>query len=247
MSTLVSIVLANISLSFVSMSGLVALLAVAKKNFDRYIFLLVSISAGTLLGGAFLHLLPEAAETQTGVTPFAVTLAAYIGFFLLEKLIHYRHCHTDHCDEHQSFGYINLVGDGIHNFIDGIIIAAAFLTDVHLGWVTTFAVLLHEIPQEVGDLGVLLHSGFSRQRAIVANLGISLASLVGGVFAYVFASYAGMVAEQLLPVAAGSFLYLASSDLIPEIRKENHQGRFAVSLLFVCIGIGIMAIFTLFE
>jgi zinc and cadmium transporter len=247
MQILTAIILANLSMSLISVTGLLGLLRLSKHRIEQNIYLLVSLSAGTLLGGAFLHLLPEAAEVTPGIQPFAVTLISFIGFFILEKIIHYRHCHTDGCDEHGSFGYINLVGDAIHNFIDGVIVAAAFLTDMRLGVVTTLAVLLHEIPQEVGDMGVLLHAGFSKRRAVWSNLLVSLTALLGGIVGYMFAGYAEVVSQYLLPVAAGSFLYLASSDLLPEIRKEEHSGRFTVSVLFVCIGIALMALFTVFE
>jgi len=247
MHTLVAIVLANLSMSIVSVLGLVGLLAVTKQRIEKYLYIIVSLSAGTLLGGAFLHLLPESVEVMDGSTPFAITLVSFVGFFILEKVIHFRHCHTEGCDDHMSFGYINLVGDGVHNFIDGVIIAGAFMTDLRLGVVTTIAVLLHEIPQEVGDMGVLLHSGFSKSKAIWSNLFISLTALLGGIFGYVFAAHALVATEYLLPVAAGSFLYLASSDLLPELRKEDHSGRFMVSVIFVSIGIALMALFTLLE
>ncbi len=247
MSTLFAIALANISMSVISIAALLGLLALKKGFIERNLYVLVSLSAGTLLGGAFLHLLPEAAESLPGGMPFAITLIAFIGFFILEKVIHYRHCHMDGCNDHEAFGTINLVGDGIHNFIDGVIIAGAFLTDYRLGIVTTLAVILHEIPQELGDMGVLLHAGFSRSRAVWCNLLISLTALVGGMFGYVFAATAQTAAEYLLPVAAGSFLYLASSDLLPELRKEDDKNRFIISVFFVCVGVMIMALFSLVE
>ena len=156
---------------------------------------LVSFATGALLGAAFLGLLPHALasvnSSDTHVIPMAVLLGLLV-FFVLEKLVLWRHCHADHCEVHApdqqsrdySTGTMILIGDSLHNFLDGILIAAAFLTDIHLGVVTSLAVVAHEIPQEVGDFAVLLHSGFSRSRAFLYNILTSLTTVIGGVLAY---------------------------------------------------------------
>ena len=179
---------------------------------------LVSFATGALLGAALLGLLPHAlaaaGPADMHVIPMAVLLGL-LGFFLLEKLVLWRHCHADHCEVHapetghrqQSAGTLILIGDGLHNFLDGMLIAGAFLTDIHLGVVTSIAVAAHEIPQEVGDFAVLLHSGYSRGRAFLYNVLSSATTVIGGVLAY----YALQDLEPLLPyvlaVAASSFIY----------------------------------------
>ncbi|MBP9819237.1 ZIP family metal transporter [Candidatus Woesebacteria bacterium] len=247
MNVLALIILANGFLSLVSAVGIWTIAHINRRSLHSpNLKAFISLSAGTLLGGAFLHLLPEASEAVEGIQPFLLTLLAFLGFFVIEKIIHWRHCHTDSCPEH-SVGYVNLMGDGLHNFIDGVIIAGAFMTDVKIGIITTIAVALHEIPQEIGDMGVLLHAGFSRKTALLANVSISLTALLGGIFGYFFISLADTAVAYLLPLAAGNFLYLASSDLLPEIRKEDHKHRFGISMAFVMLGVAIMAVFTLLE
>jgi len=213
---------------------------------------LVSFATGTLLGAAFLGLLPHAmaaVHTQdTHVIPMAVLLGL-LGFFLLEKLVLWRHCHEDHCEVHapdgntrkSTTGTLILIGDGLHNFLDGILIAGAFLTDIHLGVVTSMAVAAHEIPQEVGDFAVLLHSGFSRGRAFFYNVLSSLTTVIGGILAYVALQDLEQVLPYVLAVAASSFIYIAVADLIPTLHqrvagKESFQQ-------IILIGIGIMLIY----
>jgi zinc and cadmium transporter len=213
---------------------------------------LVSFATGTLLGAAFLGLLPHAmaaVHTQdTHVIPMAVLLGL-LGFFLLEKLVLWRHCHEDHCEVHapdgntrkSTTGTLILIGDGLHNFLDGILIAGAFLTDIHLGVVTSMAVAAHEIPQEVGDFAVLLHSGFSRGRAFFYNVLSSLTTVIGGILAYVALQDLEHVLPYVLAVAASSFIYIAVADLIPTLHqrvagKESFQQ-------IILIGIGIMLIY----
>jgi len=154
MDTLFNIVIATFLISLGALVG-VFTLAMNEKKLEKILLFLVSLSAGALMGGAFLHLLPEAAEKIEDGSIFGIVLLAFVFFFLVEKLLHWRHCHKEHCDVH-TFGYMNLFGDVVHNFIDGLIISAAFITDVRLGIVTYLAIALHEIPQEIGDFGVLL-------------------------------------------------------------------------------------------
>lgn len=210
-----------------------------KRSLDKITVFLVSLSAGSLMGGAFLHLLPEASEMLDINSLFGVFLASFAGFFLIEKLLHWRHCHKENCSIH-SFGYMNLVGDSIHNFIDGLVIASTFMVDFSLGAATTMAVAIHEIPQEIGDYGVLIHSGFEKKKALFVNYAVALAVVFGGIVGYFSLSYLGSVLPYLLPFAAGGFVYIAASDLMPEIRKETGFKKSMASFLVFVLGILLM-------
>ena len=214
---------------------------------------LVSFATGTLLGAAFLGLLPHALDSVAGtdvhVIPTAVLLGL-LGFFMLEKLVLWRHCHADHCEVHapdqqrldHSTGAMILVGDGLHNFLDGILIAGAFLTDIHLGVVTSVAVAAHEIPQEVGDFAVLLYSGFTRGRAFLYNILTSLTTVIGGVLAYFTLQQMQAALPFVLAIAASSFIYIAVADLIPTLhRRVEGSATFQQAAL---IAAGILLIYS---
>jgi zinc and cadmium transporter len=213
---------------------------------------LVSFATGALLGAALLGLLPHAlnspAITDLHVIPMAVLLGL-LGFFLLEKLVLWRHCHVDHCEVHapedsarkRSTGTLILIGDGLHNFLDGILIAGAFLTDIHLGVVTSLAVAAHEIPQEVGDFAVLLHSGFRRGRAFLYNILASLTTVVGGLLAYFALQDMEAVLPYVLAVAASSFIYIAVADLIPTLH-ERVDARAALQQMVLIVA-GVVVIY----
>lgn len=214
---------------------------------------LVSFATGALLGAAFLGLLPHAldavGDADVHVIPMAVLLGL-LGFFLLEKLVIWRHCHEDHCEVHapedngrqHSTGVMILFGDGLHNFLDGVLIAGAFLTDVHLGIVTSLAVAAHEIPQEVGDFAILLHSGFSRGRAFFYNVLASLTTVVGGVLAYFTLQQVEAAIPFVLAVAASSFIYIAVADLIPTLHQRI-EGRATIQQV-VLIAVGVFVIYS---
>jgi zinc and cadmium transporter len=209
---------------------------------------LVSFATGALLGAAFLGLLPHALaavdSSDTHVIPMAV-LAGLLGFFVLEKLVLWRHCHADHCEVHapnqqsreHSTGTMILIGDSLHNFLDGILIAAAFMTDIHLGVVTSLAVAAHEIPQEVGDFAVLLHSGFSRRRAFTYNVLTSLTTVFGGVLAYFTLQQMQVALPYVLAVAASSFIYIAVADLIPTLHQRVDGKATVQQVLLIAAGI----------
>ena len=192
------------------------------------------------------QLLPHLVSFATGALLGALGL---LGFFLLEKLVLWRHCHEDHCEVHapdsnarkRSTGTLILIGDGLHNFLDGILIAGAFMTDIHLGVVTSLAVAAHEIPQEVGDFAVLLHSGFSRGRAFFYNVLSSLTTVIGGILAYVALQDMQHILPYVLAVAASSFIYIAVADLIPTLHQRV-AGREAFQQI-ILIGIGILLIY----
>jgi len=213
---------------------------------------LVSFATGALLGAAFLGLLPHAlqsmSETDVHRIPMVV-LFGLLGFFVLEKLVLWRHCHADHCEVHapdeaqkdHSTGAMILIGDGLHNFLDGILIAGAFMTDIHLGIVTSLAVAAHEIPQEVGDFAVLLHSGYARGRAFLYNILTSLTTVVGGLLAWVALQEIQAALPYVLAVAASSFIYIAVADLIPTLHRRV-EGRATVQQV-VLIAAGILVIY----
>ncbi len=214
---------------------------------------LVSFATGTLLGAAFLGLLPHAldlaGDSDVHTVPLAVLLGL-LGFFLLEKLVIWRHCHEDHCAVHgsepaehnHSTGTMILIGDGLHNFLDGILIAGAFLTDIHLGIVTSLAVAAHEIPQEVGDFAVLLHSGYTRGKAFFYNVLSSLTTVVGGVLAWYTLQDLQPLLPFVLAVAASSFIYIAVADLIPSLHQRV-EGRATLQQVTL-IAIGVLLIYT---
>lgn len=222
MSTLLWIIISTFLVSIIAFIGVFSL-AIKEKLLERILLILVTLSAGALMGGAFLHLIPEAAEFSKNI--FLYVLVGFTAFFFIEKVLHWRHCHKEKCPVH-SFAYMNLFGDAVHNFIDGLIIAASFIADIHLGIITTIAVAFHEIPQEIGDFGVLVYGGFKRMRALFLNFITALTAIFGGIVGYFMSSYIDHSVTFLLPFAAGGFIYIAASDLIPEIR----QGTIKVSL-----------------
>jgi len=210
-----------------------------KKVLDKITLFLMSLSAGTLMGGAFLHLLPEASEKVEINLLFILFLLSFVCFFLIEKLLHWRHCHKAVCPIH-TFGYMNLFGDSIHNFIDGLIIASTFMINPVLGFSTTLAIAMHEIPQEIGDYGVLIYAGFKRKNALFVNYLVALTVVIGGIVGYFSFLYIEGIIPYILPFAAGGFVYIASSDLIPEIRNEKSIKKSMLSMLVFIIGIMFM-------
>lgn len=215
---------------------------------------LVSYAIGALLGAAFLEILPHAFETAPSAGAMTGTLlVGILLFFILEKLVLWRHCHTDRCEahgpheregdgyDHGRSGLMITVGDTFHNFVDGIIIAAAFMTSVPLGVVTALAIIAHEIPQEVGDFLILLHSGYTRAQAFALNLLTTMATVAGGVLAY-FAldSMRGWV-PYTLAIAAASMIYVAVADLIPGLHKRAELGATFQQVLLIVLGVGSVA------
>lgn len=237
-----------ISTTVIALFALVGIftLALKEKLLEKILLFLVSLSAGALMGGAFLHLLPEAVEKSEGVDIFLWVLVAFIAFFLVEKLLHWRHCHKGHCEVH-TFGFMNLFGDSVHNFIDGLIIAGSFTVSTHLGLITVLAVALHEIPQEIGDFGVLVYAGFKKKKALILNFFIALTVVLGGIFGFYLTGFFESSIKFLLPFAAGGFIYIAASDLLPEIRKETGLSKSLVSFGIFLAGIVLMYLLRFFE
>ncbi|MBD3311004.1 MAG: ZIP family metal transporter [Candidatus Magasanikbacteria bacterium] len=233
-----------IVVSLIAVLGIL-LFSIKTESLKKILLYLVSFSTGALFGGAFLHLLPEIVN-EVGFTPTIsfYILSGILFSFIIEKFIHWRHCHhPEHiCDKKiHSFAYMNLFGDALHNFIDGLIIGASYLINIPLGLATTFAVILHEIPQEIGDFGVLLHGGFSKKKAIALNFATALTAVLGAMIALVVGSYTENLTQFLVPFAAGSFIYIAGSDLIPELQKEKDSGKSLLQLLAIILGILVLA------
>jgi len=162
-------------------------------------------------------------------------------FFVLEKFVFWHHCHkSEH--EHLCFSYMNLVGDGLHNLLDGVLLAGAFLINVQVGFATAIAVLLHEIPQEIGDFGVLMKGGFSRKKALLANFATALTAFIGAIIALVFNAFIIGVVPIIVAIAAGGFIYIAGTDLIPELHKNPNAKESLLQLVFILIGVGAMGV-----
>ena len=218
-----------------------------------WLSVLVSYAIGALLGAAFLNTLPEAFELSDD--PMQVTTTVLIGillFFILEKLVLWRHCHIEDCEahdpthhsqngehhhDHGRSGMMVIVGDTFHNFVDGILIAAAFMVDVQLGIVTSIAIFAHEIPQEAGDFIILLNSGYTRRKAFLMNLLSSLATLIGGMMAYLMLNKMNFLVQPFLALASASMIYVAMSDLIPSLHKRPELAVTVQQVMLILLGI----------
>ncbi|MGB9714787.1 MAG: ZIP family metal transporter [bacterium] len=231
------ILLATLIVSIISLAG-IFFIGMKTDSFENVIEQLVSFAVGGLLGGAFLHLLPEAMESGNP-SIFSYVLSGIIVFFLIEKLLHWRHCHKGQCETH-TFTYLNLIGDGVHNFIDGMVIAASFAADIRLGLATTVAVVAHEIPQEIGDFGILVYGGFSKKKALMYNFLTALTSIAGAVIAYFSFNQIIWLKGFLIPFTAGGFIYIALVDMIPELHKKRKGGKFAGQLIAIFVGLWLM-------
>ncbi len=234
MSTLIWIIGATLIVSLIAFIGIISF-AVKSKLLNKILLRLVGFSAGALMGGAFIHLLPEALENNGHEILFSV-LVGFSLFFLMERFLKWHHCHKGKCPVH-TFTYMNLFGDGVHNFIDGLIIAAGFLVNIPFGIVTTIAIIAHEVPQEIGDFAILVYGGFTKFKALFYNFLSALVAVVGAVFGYFLSTIAEGFVPFLIPFAAGGFIYIAASDLIPELHKEVDLKKSVLSFVFFLIGI----------
>ena len=222
-----------------------------EKLLDKILLILVAFSAGALIGGAFLHLIPEAIakvgpEENSLLKIFLYLLLGFCLFFVLEQFIRWHHHHATRHPEIKSFSYLILISDALHNFIDGLIIAASFIIAVPVGLVTALAVALHEIPQEIGDYGVLVYGGFKRGKALFLNFLSALTVVLGGIAGFLLSEKLGQSIIFLLPLAAGSFIYVASSDLIPEIKHKVSLKKSLVHFFVFLLGIALMLLIKLF-
>lgn len=245
MPILLFILAATFLIALLALSGILVL-SLKEEFLNSILLKLVAFSSGALLGGAFIHLIPEGLEKNDPESFFFVVLVALIVYLFIEKILHWRHCHKGpDCPVH-SFGYMNLIGDSVHNFIDGVIIASSFIVSVPLGIATTLAIALHEIPQEIGDFGVLVYAGFPKSKAVVLNFAVACSVIVGGIVGWALFFYVENITAFLLPVAAGGFIYIALSDMIPELRKENSLKNFLTNLGVLILGVVLMLAVKLF-
>jgi len=240
--TLISVLI----ISLISFIGVLAL--VLKRDLlNKSIFIFVSLAVGALLGDVFIHIIPGAYEKMNDTTIISFLLiGGILIFFILEKFIHWHHHTLEHAEEHHhQMGKMILFGDGVHNFIDGLIIASSYMVSLEVGMATTIAVVLHEIPQEIGNFGVLIHAGYKAKKALWYNFLSALTAVIGAIVALILGSVAEDFAVILLPITAGGFIYIALSDLIPELHK-NHSEQSLVQVIAIMVGVMSMAGILLF-
>ncbi len=206
---------------------------------------LLSYATGTLLGAAFLGMIPKGVQQASVLSVSGTVLAGIVMFFFLEKMIIWRHCHDVECEVHGTAGPLILIGDAFHNFVDGFVIAAAFLTSIPLGIMASVAVIAHEVPQEVGDFAILLESGYSRARALVLNMLSSLATLPGAVIAFYFLGATMEAVPYILALSAASFIYISVADLVPNLHRQIGLRPALTQMLLILAGIATIAIFQL--
>ena len=235
MSTLYWIILMTAINGAVALAGAFSFL-ISKKALQKILLLLVSLSIGSLLGGAIFHFIPESIEKLSYLITFSLIITGILVFFLMETLLHWHHCHNGKCKH--PFTHLILYGDAIHNFIDGLIMASSFLISIPFGLLTSLVIISHELPQELGDFGVLVYGGFTKKKALFYNFLAQLTAILGGILGYYFLQ-AKEYAILLLPFAAGGFIYIAIKDLIPEVLKEKGIKRI-INFLAVLLGLLIL-------
>ena len=245
-------VLGLTSVTIISAISLVGVLFLWLKNqkLSKILLYLVSFSVGGLFGDAFIHLVPETIEEiGFGTSASLLILFGILSSFMVEKFLQWRHCHIPTSSEHpHSFAYMNLFGDAVHNLIDGLIVGGSYLASIPIGISTTLAVIFHEIPQEIGDFGVLIHGGFNKTRALQFNFLTALTAMLGAVIALVLGATLEGFTPFLIPFAAGNFIYIAGSDLIPELRKDEPNLKKAVlQVVSIALGVAIMLLLVLLE
>jgi zinc and cadmium transporter len=260
LNTLLWIILVTLLSGVVSVLAAGLFLVLPARQREAALPHLVSFATGALLGAALLALIPHAVLGAGSERVHEVGIALIAGialFFVLEKFLLWRHCHDDHCDEHTAQGHghdhahdqarrsasgaLVLVGDALHNVLDGVLVAAAFITDVHLGLVTAVAIMAHEIPQEVGNFAVLLHSGMSRARAVALNLLASLSAVIGGVVGFFALEQSLALLPFALAVAAASLLYIAVADLIPGLHRRIDPRSSVMQVVLIGLGVALVA------
>lgn len=243
MSVLAWILASGVLMSAISLTGALTLLLSASM-LRRLLMPLVAFSAGSLLGGAFFYMLPASLKTLGDPLEVSMLLVAgFTSFFLLEHILHWHQSHEPAVERQKPIVYLVLLGDGLHNFIDGLAIAGAFLVDIRLGIATWLVAAAHEIPQELGDFGVLVHSGLSASRALLLNLISALTFLIGGLVTYALSSVINVA--WLVPLAAGNFIYIGASDLVPEVHKHIARPGSLVHLIAFFAGLGLLLFFAL--
>lgn len=234
---LIEIIIATV---IVSLFAFVGLLTAYKKIDQKAIQLkwIISLAAGALLAVTFLDLLPEAVDMADSHKVMLTVLLTFLGFFIFERILHWHHCH---CSEEKKARHktavSNLFGDAFHNLADGFLIASSFLIDRDLGIMTTIAVILHEIPQEISDYGILIYAGYSRQKALLLNFAFATTVIIGGVLFYYFGQTFEGAVPYMAAIAAGSFIYLAAADLIPELHHEKSRKQIVLQTIWLLVGV----------
>ena len=233
-------IISVVAVSTISLVGVLTLWLTDKKLKKAFVYM-VSFSAGGLLGDAFIHLIPESiGETGLETSGSILIIMGILSSFIVERFLQWRHCHIPTSDEHpHSFAYMNLFGDAVHNLIDGVIVGGSYLASVPLGISTTIAVIFHEIPQELGDFGVLIYGGFNKRKALFFNFLTALTAIFGAIISFIIGSAIEGFILLVIPFAAGNFIYIAGSDLIPELRKDEPNPRKA-ALQVASISLGII-------
>lgn len=247
--TLFYIILSTFLISLMSFIG-VLILFLKEKWLNRILLLLVAFSAGALLGAAFFDLLPEALEevgSENSIRVFMFAVLGFTTFFILENFVHWHHHHSREHPEIMPFSYLILISDAVHNFIDGLVIAASFVVALPLGIITSLAVILHEIPQEIGDFGILIYGGIEKGRALFLNFLSAVAAILGGMIGFFLAGKIGESIIFLLPFAAGNFIYIACSDLIPEIKDKTPPKKAIFHFLVFLLGLALMYLLRLMD
>jgi len=235
MNALGWIIVGGVLMSAIAMVGSVTLV-MKPATLNRLLLPLVAFAAGSLIGGAFFHMIPAAiVEIDDVLNVGIAVVAGFTVFFLLEQLLHWHHCHRASSDCKQPLTYLILIGDGLHNFLGGLAIAGTFLIDIRLGITSWLAAAAHEVPQELGDFGVMVHGGWSKRRALLFNVLSGLTFLLGGLLAYGLSFQ--MDVSWLIPFAAGNFLYIGASDLVPEVNRHHELKTNALHLLAFVLGL----------
>jgi len=244
-------VYAFVSVAIVSLISFIGVFTLSLKEevLRKYIFMFISIAVGALLGDALIHLIPEAfADSSNEIVTSVLIVVGILFFFILEKFLHWHH-HGEDMEDNviHPVGKLVLFSDGIHNFMDGVIIAASFLVSTPVGVATSVAVILHEIPQEIGDFAVLLHSGYTKRRALWLNFLSALTAVLGAIVLFAIGNMAELSSSWFLPIAAGGFIYIAMADLIPELHKTKEVKYSVMQIVGVCIGVVAMVALTFIE
>jgi len=238
----INALVSTLLVSLISITG-IFFLTLRAGQLQRLVFILVSLAVGALMGNVFFHLIPESFETIESHGLIAVLiLAGILAFFILEKFLNWHHGHdVEHLENHpRSYGYVSLMADGLHNFTDGILIAAGWMAGPEIGMATTLTVILHEIPQEISDFGILIHAGFTARKALWLNFYAALAAVLGTVVTLLAGSAIENLSQYVLPVAAGGFIYLAGTDLMPELNKDHSRRNALIQLVMILAGLLLM-------
>lgn len=247
MTVFFNIIIATFLISLVAFIGALTLF-LKEKLLDKILLILVAFSAGSLIGGAFFHLIPEALENvglENNLNVFLYVICGFSTFFILENFIKWHHHHAREHPKVMPFSYLILVSDAVHNFIDGLIVAASFVNSFSIGIITTLVVAFHEIPQEIGDFGILIYGGIKKTKALLLNFLSAVSVVIGGIAGYFLSERIEISITFLLAFAAGSFIYIASSDLIPEIKAHRALKKSTSYFLVFLLGIGLMFLLTL--